>query len=79
MSFEGIVDRQTDRRTMDGQKTDKYQSQQLTLSTNSGELKTKGQTVVAHYQPPHQDLRCLQIQLFSSLVVKESSARDENS
>ena len=26
---------------------------------------------VAHYEPPHQDLRCLQIQLFSSLVVKE--------
>ena len=26
---------------------------------------------VAHYEPPHQDLRCLQIQPFSSLVVKE--------
>ena len=26
---------------------------------------------MAHYEPPHQDLRCLQIQLFSSLVVKE--------
>ena len=26
---------------------------------------------VAHYKPPHQDLRCLQIQLFSSLVLKE--------
>ena len=26
---------------------------------------------VAHNEPPHQDLRCLQIQLFSSLVVKE--------
>ena len=26
---------------------------------------------VAHYEPPHQDLRCLQSQLFSSLVVKE--------
>ena len=26
---------------------------------------------VAHYEPPHQDLGCLQIQLFSSLVVKE--------
>ena len=23
----------------------------------------------AHYEPPHQDLHCLQIQLFSSLVV----------
>ena len=26
---------------------------------------------MAHYEPPHQDLCCLQIQLFSSLVVKE--------
>ena len=26
---------------------------------------------LAHYDPPHQDLRSLQIQLFSSLVVKE--------
>ena len=26
---------------------------------------------VAHNEPPHQDLRCLQIQLFSSLVLKE--------
>ena len=26
---------------------------------------------LAHHEPPHQDLRCLQIQLFSSLVVKE--------
>ena len=26
---------------------------------------------MAHYEPPHQDLRCLQIQLFSSLVAKE--------
>ena len=26
---------------------------------------------MARYEPPHQDLRCLQIQLFSSLVVKE--------
>ena len=26
---------------------------------------------VAHFEPPHQDLRCLQIPLFSSLVVKE--------
>ena len=26
---------------------------------------------MAHHEPPHQDLRCLQIQLFSSLVVKE--------
>ena len=25
---------------------------------------------VAHYEPPHHDLRCLQIQLFSSVVVK---------
>ena len=26
---------------------------------------------VVHYEPSHQDLRCLQIQLFLSLVVKE--------
>ena len=26
---------------------------------------------MAHHEPPHQGLRCLQIQLFSSLVVKE--------
>ena len=34
----------------------------------------RGNTVdlneVAHDEPPHQDLRCLQIQLFLSLVVK---------
>ena len=26
---------------------------------------------VAHYEPPHQDLHCLQIELFLSLVLKE--------
>ena len=26
---------------------------------------------VAHYEPPHQDLRCLQIQRYSSLILKE--------
>ena len=26
---------------------------------------------MAHDEPPHHDLRCLQIQLFSSLVLKE--------
>ena len=26
---------------------------------------------VAHYEPHHQDLHCLRIQLFSSLVLKE--------
>ena len=25
---------------------------------------------VAHYEPSHQDLRCLRIQLFSALAVK---------
>ena len=30
---------------------------------------------MAHNEPPHQDLRCLQIQLFSSLVVKELRVR----
>ena len=29
----------------------------------------------AHSEPPHQDLGCLQIQLFYSLVVKELSQR----
>ena len=27
---------------------------------------------VAHNEPPHQDLRCVQIQLYVSLVLKES-------
>ena len=26
---------------------------------------------VAHHEPPYQDLHCSQIQLFSTLVVKE--------
>ena len=26
---------------------------------------------MAHYEPPHQDLRCLQVQLYVSMVVKE--------
>ena len=26
---------------------------------------------VAHHEPPHQDLRCLQIQLFLILVLKK--------
>ena len=26
---------------------------------------------LAHYEPPHHDLCCLQIQVFSSLVLKE--------
>ena len=35
--------------------------------------KTRGQTLdeVVYDEQPHQDLHCLQIQLFSSLVVKE--------
>ena len=28
---------------------------------------------VAHFEPPHQDLHCLQIPLFSSLALKEST------
>ena len=31
---------------------------------------------VAHHEPPHQDLHCLQIQLFSSLVLKELRISD---
>ena len=30
---------------------------------------------VAYFEPPHQDLRCLQIQLFLSLVLKELTAQ----
>ena len=30
---------------------------------------------VAHYEPPHQDLSCLQIQLFSSLVLNPVALR----
>ena len=30
---------------------------------------------VAHHEPLHQDLRCLPIQVFSSLVVKELKER----
>ena len=26
---------------------------------------------MAHYEPPHQEIRCLQIQLFAPLVVEE--------
>ena len=32
---------------------------------------------MAHYEPPHQDLRCLLIQLFTSLVLKELNAKFE--
>ena len=33
---------------------------------------------VAHYEPPHQDLCCLQIQLFSSLLLKELMSCNSN-
>ena len=33
---------------------------------------------MAHHEPPHQDLRCLQIQLFASLVVKELNKHKEH-
>ena len=33
--------------------------------------KTRDKDEVAHYEPPHQDLRSMQIQLFASLVVIE--------
>ena len=32
---------------------------------------------LAHCEPPHQDLRCLQIQLCVSPVVKEVMSRQE--
>ena len=31
---------------------------------------------MAHYEPPHQDLRCLLNQQFSSLVLKELMGND---
>ena len=33
---------------------------------------------VAHHEPNHQDLRCLQFQLFSSLVLKDLIEMDTN-
>ena len=33
---------------------------------------------VAHDEPPHQDLCCLQIQLFSLLILKELTAKTDN-
>ena len=33
------------------------------------------QVEVAQDEPPHQDLHCLQVQLFSSLVLKELKAQ----
>ena len=30
---------------------------------------------VANYEPPHQELHCLQIQLFSSPVLKELNSK----
>ena len=35
--------------------------------------KTKDLDEVAHDEPPHQDLRCLQIQLFPSPALQELS------
>ena len=32
---------------------------------------------MAHNEPPHQDLRCLRIQLFLSLVLKELINREQ--
>ena len=32
---------------------------------------------MAHYESTHQDLRCLQIQLFSSLVLKELTTKKQ--
>ena len=33
---------------------------------------------VAHYEPPHQDLSCLQTQLFLSLGLKELMRKEAN-
>ena len=60
-----------------------YQKQTTKFSSANFEKKIKsrlfqdsiansvGLDEVAHYEPPHQDLPCLQIQLFSSLALKE--------
>ena len=34
---------------------------------------------VAHFEPPHEDLCCLQIQLLSSVVLKELNGHASNS
>ena len=43
----------------------------LKIYCNRLEGKNVALDEVAHYEPPHQDLCSLQIQLFSFLVVKE--------
>ena len=48
-----------------------------------GDSKTRGRNSVdldevAHYEPPHQDLHCLQIQLILSLVLKEVRRHDKD-
>ena len=37
----------------------------------TGETNSEDLDEVAHYEPPHQNLCCLQTQLFSPLVLKE--------
>ena len=76
-SFEIVDGRRTDGRTTDGRRTTEPA---YTISSpgafGSGELKKLAklyhiENSKTHYEPPHQDLRCLQIQFFSSLSLKE--------
>ena len=43
----------------------------LRIQRLEGNLNSVDLDVVAHNEPPHQDLHHLQIQLFSSLVLQE--------
>ena len=47
-------------------KNDKYKLYHIDYRANRVDLNE-----AAHHEPPHKDLRCLQIQLLSSLVLKE--------
>ena len=43
----------------------------LRIQRPEGKINSVDVDEVANYEPPHQDLHCLQIQLFLSLVLKE--------
>ena len=51
-----------------------YESDALPIALRGPRANSVDLNEVAHYEPPRQDLRCLQIHPFSSLVVKKSSA-----
>ena len=46
-------------------------SSNMMLRIQRLEANSVGLDEVSHYEPPHQDLCCLQSQLFSSLVLRE--------